>query len=56
MRSLPTRIAAVLGDRRGVAALEYGVLAAGIIVAIAGTLVTINQKLSALYAAISSGL
>ena len=50
------QIAALVADRKGVVALEYGILAAGIAVTIAGSVVLFGQHLSALYTSISATL
>jgi pilus assembly protein Flp/PilA len=44
---------AALGDRRGVTALEYGVLAGGIIAVIAAIIITIGSNLNAMFTSIS---
>jgi pilus assembly protein Flp/PilA len=43
-------------DRRGVTALEYGVIAAAIIVAIAGVVTTLGTNIAAKFTAVSGAL
>ena len=39
----------VKADRKGVTAMEYGVIAAGIVIAVAAAAVTLGGKVSALF-------
>lgn len=48
--ALTTRM---LGDKRGVTAMEYGVLAAGIVVAVAAAATMIGGKLTTKFTAIA---
>lgn len=56
MRVLRQTLLAVLHDRRGVTAMEYGMIAAATIVAIAGFMTTISGKLSTIFNTISTSL
>lgn len=47
---------AVLKDRKGVTALEYGVLAAGIVIAVAVAALALGSKLTTLFTTIGSSL
>ncbi len=47
---------AVLHDRKGVSALEYGALAVGIVLAVATAAVTLGGKLTTLFTTIGSSL
>lgn len=55
---LPKRetVTGIFGDRRGAAAIEYALIAAGIAVVILTAISPIGAKLSALFASISGGL
>jgi pilus assembly protein Flp/PilA len=46
----------LVADRRGVTAMEYGVIAAAVIVAIATVLATVGTNLTAKFNAIASAL
>ena len=56
LKNLASRLRALLVDDRGVTALEYGLIAAAIVVAIATILPGMGQKLSSTFATISSAL
>ena len=43
-------------DRKGVTAMEYGVIAAGIVIAVAAAAVTLGSKVSALFSSIGAKL
>ena len=43
-------------DRKGVTAMEYGVIAAGIVIAVAAAAVTLGSKITALFTAIGGSL
>ncbi len=49
-------VLAVIKDRKGVTALEYGVLAAGIIAVIAAIIFTIGTNLSTIFTDVDSKL
>ena len=53
--ALQTALAA-LKDRKGVTALEYGVLAAGIIAVIATVVFTIGKNLNTMFSTVSTSL
>ena len=46
----------LFNDERGVTAMEYGMIAAATIVAIAGLMTTISGKLSSIFTTISTSL
>ena len=46
----------VKADRKGVTAMEYGVIAAGIVIAVAAAAVTLGSKITALFTAIGGSL
>jgi Flp pilus assembly pilin Flp len=50
------RVLAVFGDRKGVTALEYGVLAAAIIAVVAATVFTLGTKLEAAFTTVQNQL
>ena len=50
------KIRAVKEDAKGVTALEYGVLAAGIVVAVAAAALLVGNQLTALFAGIVNSL
>ena len=55
MLTYVTQIAlAALKDRKGVTALEYGVLAAGIIAVIAAVVFTIGSNLNSMFGTVST--
>ncbi len=53
---LKDHVLAVLHDRKGVTALEYGVLAAGIVIAVATAAVTLGTDLTSLFTSVDSHL
>ena len=53
---LKQHVLAVLGDRKGVTALEYGVLAAGIIAVISATIFVIGGNLEKVFTTVNSNL
>jgi Flp pilus assembly pilin Flp len=56
MSSIKTLLAGLRWDRRGVTALEYGVIAAGTVLAITTIMPTIKTSLSTVFSAINSAL
>jgi pilus assembly protein Flp/PilA len=50
------RVLAVFGDRKGVTALEYGVLAAAIIAVVAATVFAIGTKLNDAFTTVQNQL
>ncbi|MGA9014306.1 MAG: Flp family type IVb pilin [Acetobacteraceae bacterium] len=46
----------VKADRKGVTAMEYGVIAAGIVIAVAAAAVSLGGKITALFTAIGGSL
>jgi pilus assembly protein Flp/PilA len=46
----------VKADRKGVTAMEYGVIAAGIVIAVAAAAATLGTKVSGLFGAIGGSL
>jgi pilus assembly protein Flp/PilA len=56
LRNVASRLRALLANSEGVTALEYGLIASAIVVAIATILPGMGQKLSATFSTISSAL
>jgi Flp pilus assembly pilin Flp len=56
IRYAMTVLAAALHDRKGVTALEYGVLAVAVISAVAAAGVTLSGDISTLFGKIAAGL
>jgi len=56
MTNLKNLISKLHNDTRGVTAMEYGMIAAATIVAIAGFMTTISGKLSTIFSTISTSL
>jgi len=56
MRTLRNLVSKLYNDEQGVTAMEYGMIAAATIVAIAGLMTTISGKLSSIFNTISSSL
>lgn len=56
MTNLRQAIAAFAADRRGVTAMEYGMIAAATIVAIAGFMLSISGSLSSIFSTINTSL
>lgn len=56
MTSLIIRLATLAQDRRGVTAMEYGLIAALVAVVIIGALTTLGTSLSTMFAKISAAL
>jgi pilus assembly protein Flp/PilA len=46
----------VKADRKGVTAMEYGVIAAGIVIAVAAAATTVGNDISALFTSIGGSL
>ena len=49
-------LARLVVDRKGVTAMEYGVIAAGIVIAVAAAAVTLGSDISALFTSIGGSL
>ena len=49
-------LARLIVDRAGVTAMEYGVIAAGIVIAVAAAAVTLGSDVSALFTSIGGSL
>lgn len=49
-------LAHVTADRKGVTAMEYGVIAAGIVIAVAAAAASLGSNVSALFTAIGGSL
>jgi pilus assembly protein Flp/PilA len=49
-------LARVTADRRGVTAMEYGVIAAGIVIAVAAAAASLGTQVSGLFGAIGGSL
>lgn len=56
MTNLVIRLATLARDRRGVTAMEYGLIAALVAVVIIGALTTLGTSLSTMFAKISAAL
>lgn len=56
MKKIMQAAAALASGRRGVAAMEFGMIAAATIVAIAGLVHTISGKLSTIFSTVSTSL
>lgn len=56
MTNLIIRLATIAQDRRGVTAMEYGLIAALIAVVIIGALTTLGTSLNTMFAKISAAL
>ena len=53
---LATKIRMLRDDRRGATAVEYGIIAAGISVAIIGSLTVVGNEVSTIYNTISTAV
>lgn len=51
-----SRVAAALACRKGVTALEYGVIAAGIVLVVAAAVALIGPELTAMFATIQGSI
>jgi pilus assembly protein Flp/PilA len=56
MTKLRQVIASFVADRRGVTAMEYGMIAAATIIAIAGFMISISGSLSTLFSTIAASI
>ena len=52
----PSLLARLVVDRAGVTAMEYGVIAAGIVIAVAAAAVTLGSKVSTLFGVLGGKL
>jgi pilus assembly protein Flp/PilA len=56
IKSVSQRVAAIAEDRKGVTALEYGVIAAAIVVALVAIVFTLGSTVSSTFNSINQGI